>query len=212
MKYILIISTFILLPLFTRSQVTGHLDIGYGIQGIDSDLFRDISFGAGISTFDDLYLFGGMDIQTHYWVKPFNLDDFESTDPDATSKLHTYSLYTGSRYSLNILRFKKDSKFERLGFFPEFRLYFYPIIPRKFKYYDYNENLIKQKGPRVSQLAYSYGGGIFIGSLNKAYFAIKFLYSTTDPFSTLRKMSFKDQTIKFAEANQYLISLSVLIK
>lgn len=194
------------------AQLTGHLEAGIGNQGDDnSKILTDVAIGAGYSIYDNLYFFSGMKLQTHYWIDPVRIKDFEEDNWDLTSRLHTISIYTGSRLSVNLFQFKEGAKFKHFGFFPEFRLYFDPWIPRKFSYsHDYN--IVTQKGPFESQLSYGYGGGIYIGSVHEAYFALKFEYRNADPYRTLRKMDYPGEEFDFPEANQFLLSLSVQFK
>lgn len=201
----------ILLPFCMKAQLTGLLEIGMGAQG--KSIFYDYGSAVG-HTFKDnrTFLYGGLKMQ-QYQIVPLHEVRGEEVDyVGQTTKAYNFSLFIGGRYSVSLLKFNEKSSFERLGFFPECRLYFSPLLPYSLSYEDQDGNMIELKGDKISQLGYGLGGGIFIGSINEGYIAIKFEVNTIDMIKSLRNLDIKANAHEFSEGQQYLFTLSFYLR
>ena len=202
---------FFFLPVCTNAQLTGLLDIGIGAQG--NKTFYN--YGGGIGhTFEDnrTLLSGGINMQRYQIVPPHKTRGREIEYIGQTTSAYNFALFAGGRYSVSLKKFKKDAKFERMGFFPECRILFSPLLPFKVSYENKKGESIKFKGDKISQFAYSIGGGLFIGSMKEGYIAVKFEMNTIDMFESLRKLDDLKKVYDLPEGAQYLLSASFYLR
>jgi hypothetical protein len=193
------------------AQLTGLLELGLGMH--EDELIQD--YGAAIGhTFNDNKTFGfaGVKMQKYPIVPPYEIRGSELEYVGETTDIYNFSLFAGGRYSMTLINFGEKASFERLGFFPECRLYLSPLLPYKLTYCNENDIRKKVKGEKRSQLAYSWGGGIFIGSKNEAYLALKFEVSTIDLTESLRRIDYGEAKANFEKEPQYLISVSFYLR
>ncbi len=195
----------------TQAQLVGIFELGTGLQG--NEWLRYEAGGAlGYNFFNDaLCGFGGIKVQKFPIVPPADLRGSEDNYIGQTTDLWNFPIFIGLRYSLNILETKKGSE-RYIGFFPECRLYFSPLIPRKIVYVENNfpapDKEITLKGENMAQWAYGIGGGIYFRNRNRAYIALKFETSTIDIFESIRSLDYKNDVFS-PQRRQYIISLSL---
>ena len=197
--------------LYSKAQSAGLIEFGNGTQHTNL-LCYDAGAAWGQSFFKrTLYCFGGVKMQKYSVVPPSKLRGNEDDYVGQTTHIWNFSFYTGLRYSVNLFRLKKNSD-RFIGLFPECRMYFSPLLPYKIRYVEDNypepDKEITIKGDKISQLAYSIGGGIYFGNYKEAYLALKFETSTIDLFESIRQLDYKND--RFApKGYQYIISLSL---
>jgi hypothetical protein len=187
-----------LLMFSTNAQLSGLLEVGTGFQH-EGWIKAELGIGGRYTLFNNsgAHLVGGVKLQGYLLssrMKPIeNAED-----------LLNFSLFSGLRYSIQLPR---DNNF---GFFPECRVYFSPLLPRRLKYYA-NQELSIVKGPRISQLAYGIGGGIFWGNLKDGYVALRFELSSIDMLESVRQLHYKPNPSVFndTKGNQYIISITL---
>ena len=201
----------VLFSINAQAQMVGFLNVGTGLQG-DEWLSYETGGALGYNFFNNaLCGFGGIKVQKFPLVSSVDLRGNEDNYTGQTTNLWNYPLYGGLRYSLNILEIKKGSE-KYIGFFPECRLYFSPLLPRKIIYVENNypepDEVMTLKSKNMSQWAYAVGGGIYFGNRNNSYIAIKFETSTIDLFESIRSLSYKNDIFDSRE-RQYIISLSL---
>ena len=195
----------------TSAQLTGLLEIGLGAQGHNQ--FYDYGVGIGQTFKDNRTLFtGGVKMQKYLIVPTHKLRDSETEYIGQSTSAYNFAIFVGGRYTISLKKFKKDAKFERMGFFPECRILFSPLLPFKVSY-ENNEGQTKRfKGDKISQFAYSVGGGLFIGSMKEGYIAVKLETSTIDMVKSLRALDDIKNGYDFPEGPQYLLSFSFYLR
>jgi len=202
---------FLIISFKTVSQTCAILDFGTGSQSNEP-----LSFDTGVSAGqvflkNKALVFGGFKLQKFPIVPSHKLRDNENKYTGQTTDLWNFSFHTGFRYSINLFQPNKKSN-KQIGIFPECRLYFSPLMPKKVIYVQNNfpepDETITLKGQSVSQLAYAFSGGIYYGNLKRGYLALKFEVSTIDLFESLRPLNYKNDLFS-AKGKQYIISLSL---
>ena len=103
------------------------------------------------------------------------------------------NFYLGASNYFKILDFNKNAIFKSFGFFPEFRILFNPVLPKKITY-EQDGELFSKKGEYEIQVSYGYGGGIFLKT-NSGLIALKIELNTNDPFSVLRDLEYGKRII-----------------
>lgn len=193
-------------------QFTADLNCGVGIDDFGFCKTLDLSLG---HTFRDdrSYLFGGLCLQNSD-LDLFNPDQFGDYNDfeQETERLYNFNLFVGGRYSVILRDSEDENSFRRIGFFPEFRFYYCPLIPRRIKYWDENDVLVKSKGPYSSQFTYGMGGGIYMGNRAGAYIALKFEVNGIDITRSLRQIDYAGKDDFSSLRKQYIISLTLHIR
>ena len=209
-KYILLLLlSFVLFN--SQAQMVGIFELGTGTQGKEWLRYEASgAFGYNLLK-SSLCVFGGLKVQKLPVIPPSQLRGSEDAYTGQTTDLWNFPAFAGLRYSLNIFEVKNGSG-RYFGFFPECRLYFTPVLPRKIIYVENNfpepDKTITLKGERMSQWAVGIGGGIYWGNYNKTYIALKFETSTIDMFESIRSLDYKNDVFDFKK-RQYIISLSL---
>lgn len=200
---------FCFLLINTQAQLVGNIEVGTGTQG-NEWLQYEAGAALGYNILNNaLCGFGGIKMQKLPIVAPSDLRGSENNYIEQTTDLWNFSIFVGLRYSLNIFETKKGSE-GYIGVFPEFRLFFSPLIPHKIVYIENNypapNEEITLKGENMSQWAAGIGGGIYYGNRNKAFIALKFETNTIDLFESMRSLDYKNELFS-AQRRQYIISI-----
>ncbi|ASB48532.1 hypothetical protein [Alkalitalea saponilacus] len=141
--------------------------------------------------------------------------------------------YSGIQYNINI-RYNKELR-RRWGFYPDFRIYYLPYLPRRAKWiesewvvdkpsdsHQWNRDsglrqypvetvsyhFHKAKGRSASELGYGIGGGFFIGNWAN-YFQIHFEYNTLNPLKVISELEDYPRTIS-NKGGQFILRLSAV--
>ena len=168
------------------AQLTYRFELGVGGSPYsDYDITKVVSGGIGYCFFEELTVFGGINMfsQSSY------VFSFEAKDEDArweehkTAQLTSFLFQAGIHHSLNIKTFTEEKsqwQYKRIGVFPEINAYFNPHLNRRYK----TEEGEEYKAPYSSQFAYGLGGGILYGSW-KMYLALKYECNTIDNLESI---------------------------
>lgn len=208
----LLILLVLIVPQILFAQTSGTFNASVGSQGENAgNTVIGFSGDVGHTFYKELYTFGGMKFDKNFIDNPSEVNGEEENNSHITTYIWNFNLYTGIRYSVTLKNFGKLAAVERIGFFPEIRGYFTPHVPNRYYYYNENDEVTKLKGSNTTQFAYGIGGGIFLGTIDEAYLAIKYEFSTLDPFAVVRTL--EPHKISFPEgAVQHLITLSIYIR
>jgi hypothetical protein len=192
-------------------QLTSSFELGVGVQENDFLYNFDATLG---SVLDDnhTYFYGGVRLQSYSIIPLHERRGSEDEYLGQTIKAYNIALFTGVSYNISLLKFKKESLYEGFGFFPEFRIYFSPLLPYVYTYKNDNEELIKLKSNKKSQFAYSVGGGFYLGNFDDFYIALKFEMNTIDMVESLRDLEANNDIHMFPKGKQYLITLQLLLR
>jgi hypothetical protein len=186
-----------------------HVGLGLGVQGERNNPIgtTDLSGGIGYAIMHDLYCFGGVKLDRYHLDDgPYLFGKVEYESSLETENIFNFSIYTGTRYDVTLLKFKEGKRVERLGLLAEAKLYFTHWVPNRFNYWNTDSEFVKKKGPHNTQFAYGLSAGILLGSLYFGYGAFKFEINTLDPFATLRSMD-----IDLPAGNQWMLSLNLYV-
>lgn len=171
------------------AQLTYRLELGVGGSPyFEHDIVQTVSGGIGYSFFEELTVFGGINMfsQSSY-LFPFEAESEDASwEEDKTERLTSFLLQAGIHHSLTIKTFTKNKsqwEYKRIGIFPEINAYFNPYLNRKYKI----ENGEEYKASYASQLSYGLGGGVFYGSW-KMYLALKYECNTIDNLESVSKL------------------------
>lgn len=171
------------------AQLTYRLELGVGGSPyFEHDIVQTVSGGIGYSFFEELTVFGGINMfsQSSY-LFPFEAESEDASwEEDKTERLTSFLLQAGIHHSLTIKTFTKNKsqwEYKRIGIFPEINAYFNPYLNRKYKI----ENGEEYKASYASQLSYGLGGGVFYGSW-KMYLALKYECNTIDNLESVSKI------------------------
>ncbi|TAJ09697.1 hypothetical protein DMA11_19845 [Marinilabiliaceae bacterium JC017] len=171
------------------AQLTYRLELGVGGSPyFEHDIVQTVSGGIGYSFFEELTIFGGINMfsQSSY-LFPFEAESEDASwEENKTERLTSFLLQAGIHHSLTLKTFTKDKskwEYKRIGIFPEINAYFNPYLNRKYKM----ENGEEYKAPYSTQLAYGFGGGIFYGSW-KMYLALKYECNTIDNLESINEL------------------------
>jgi len=171
------------------AQLTYRLELGVGGSPyFEHDIVKTISGDIGYSFFEELFVFGGINMfsQSSY-LFPFEVESEDAKwEEDKTERLTSILLQAGIHHSLTLKTFTKNKsqwEYKRIGVFPEFNAYFNPYLNRKYK----NGNGENYKAPYSTQLAYGFGGGVLYGSW-KMYLALKYECNTIDNLESINKL------------------------
>ncbi len=171
------------------AQLTYRFELGVGGSPyFEHDIVQTVSGGIGYSFFEELTIFGGINMfsQSSY------LFPFEAENEDAiweeykTERLTSFLLQAGIHHSLTLKTFTKDKsqwEYKRIGIFPEINAYFNPYLNRKYK----TGNGEEYKTPYSTQWAYGCGGGILYGTW-KMYLALKYEFNTIDNIKSISQI------------------------
>ena len=107
--------------------------------------------------------------------------------------------------SFKIIEFKENQVFDYFGFFPEFRFFFNPYLPKKITY-EHDGTIFNKNGDFKMQTSYGYGGGIFFKT-KTGLIALKVEINSNDPFEVLRNLDYGQKVMPFSKREQFLISL-----
>lgn len=198
----------------TQAQLVGVFELGTGTQGNEWLRYEGggaIGYNLFNGSFGSLCGYGGVKAQKFPIVGPADLRGSEINYIGQTTDLWNFPIFVGFRYSVNIFETKKDSE-RYIGIFPDCRLYFSPLIPRKIVYVEDNypnpNKEVTLKGEKMSQWATGVGGGIFFGNRNTSYIALKFEANTIDLFESIRALGY-DNDVFSPQSRQYIISISL---
>ncbi len=164
--YVLLLFAF--LACNSQAQPVGIFELGTGTQG--KEWLRYEAGGAlGYSFLNNaLCVFGGLKVQKFPVIPPHKIRGREDDYIGQTTDLWNFPVFTGLRYSLNIFETEKGSG-RYIGFFPECRLYFSPLLPRKIIYVENNfpepDQTVTLKGEKMLQWACGLAGGFFLATL-----------------------------------------------
>lgn len=206
MKY-LIISILFAFSICASAQ-SFNIDASIATDPENSIMIYNFSSGAGYSFTNNDYFFGGIKFQSYSLIPKSKRDE---NDLWSTTNVLNFMFYGGIRYNIPLIRINKNSESEHiLGFFPEYRLYFNPYVPRKIKYIDENNAEVTSSGDYATQFAHGIGFGIYIKEKeNNASFALRFEYSNIDAFQTLRELDYGTKHFDFPSNTQYSIGISL---
>lgn len=171
------------------AQLTYRLGTGIGISPyFDHDIVQTVSGDIGYCFFEELTIFGGMNLfsQSSY-LFPFELESEEARwEEDKTERLTSLLLQTGIHHSLTLKTFTKNKsqwEYTRIGLFPELNAYFNPYLNRKYRI----SNDETYKTAYSTQWAYGCGGGVFYGTW-KLYVALKYEFNTIDNIKSISQI------------------------
>lgn len=204
---------FILVSFCAQSQPAITLELGTGTQG--SEPFNyDAGFSIGQTFYKNkVYSFLGIKTQKFPIIPPYKSRGSEDHYLGQTTDLWNFSIYYGLRYSINLFKIKKESD-NYFGIFPEVRLYFSPLLPRKIVYsednYPHQNDFTTLKGKCTSQWAYGYGGGIYYGNPKVGYLSLKYETGTIDILESIRALDYINNK-SYSKGHQHIISLSFYI-
>jgi hypothetical protein len=191
----------LLCPHKTWGQSFVYMDIGIGNHGKENITFADFDLGAGYIVINNFNSFGGLKLDKYFLDVPVS----ENNQEDITESLLTLNLYLGTTNYFKLFDFESNSVFESFGFFPEFRCFLNPYLPRKITY-EHDSIIHIKKGDYKMQASYIYGGGIFFKT-NSGLIALKVELNLNDPFKVLRNLEYGQKNMPFSKGKQFLISL-----
>ncbi|MBP8850662.1 MAG: hypothetical protein KBG80_08895 [Breznakibacter sp.] len=188
-----------LFPQFCCSQLAFHADLGIG--GIGGVVMTGGGIGVGTLVKKNFLFSGGIKFSK------FILDSYDKKEK--TNSIYETDLLLGARYSFAVLDFGEQAQIEQLGLFVEGRGYFCPYIQDDLMYTNDQDEKVYVHGKYTTQFGYGLGGGLFLGSVGKGYFAIRYDMCTIDPFAKVRTFEETKDEFTFPTGVQHIVSLSV---
>lgn len=171
------------------TQLTYRLELGVGGSPyFDYDIVQTVSGGIGYSFFEELTVFGGLNMfSQRSYLFPFEVENEDAEwEEYQTEHLTSFLFQVGIHHSLTLKTFSKNRsqwEYKRIGIFPEVNAYFNPYLNRKYK----AENGSEIKAPYQTQFAYGLGGGVLYGSW-KMYLALKYECNTIDNLESIHNI------------------------
>lgn len=184
---------------FSYSQPSFFADLGIGGQG--GVVLAGGSIGIGTLASKNILILGGLKF-SKFFLDSHNEDE-------KTNSIYETDLLVGARYSFTVLNFGKLAEIEQMGVFFEGRGYFCPYIQDDLMYTNNQDEKVYVYGKYTTQFGYGLGTGIFIGSVDEAYFAIRYDMCTIDPFAKVRTFEETKNEFSFPTGVQHIVSLSV---
>jgi hypothetical protein len=181
-----------------------YMDIGIGNHGKDNVTFADFDLGTGYVLFRNFNCFGGLKLNKYF----LDIEVSEDDEFDVTNSVFTLNLYFGASNYFKIINFDENAIFDNFGFFPEFRCFFNPYLPREMNYKQ-DGVLFRKKGAYKNQMSFGYGGGVFFKT-KSGLIAFKVELNSNDPFEVLRNLEYSSKDMPFSKGKQLLISLKLL--
>jgi len=201
MKIIILLFFFIICSLNSKGQSFVYLDIGIGNYGKDNITFADFDLGAGYPIISNFNCFGGLKLDKYF----LDVEVSENNEEDITESFLTFNLYLGTTNYFKIIEFKENQVFDYFGFFPEFRFFYNPYLPKKITY-EHDGTIFNKNGDFKMQASYGYAGGIFFKT-KTGLIALKVEFNSNDPFEVLRNLDYGKKVMPFSKGEQLLISL-----
>ena len=161
-----------LCPLKFNGQSLVYVDNCIDGQGKENVILLDFDIIGGYNIGKDLDIFGGVRFSNYF----FDFEVPEEIKYNVASSFLLLFLHADITNYFKVLAFDEDTVFKSFSFFPEFRFFFNPWLPRNVPYEE--DGIIHyKKGIFKTQTSFGYGGGLFFktnsGLIAPIYSAMK---------------------------------------